>query len=223
MQVRGEAGQQQLRPAGSVGDGIGCLHVCRHLLKQPRPLHPAQVLQTHPAKVQGVLPAVRQQPGGHRPAGPPCQRLPGALRLQLPQEVGEVRPSQRPVQRLRGVHGLLRPEPPAAGQRHGRGALHRGHPASLPLHNISHPPHEEAAWADVAACRRGGGAARGPVEALPGPDLQELVLLPHGGAPGLARCAAAFALLHAGAAGSAALLCVQHADELCPAAGQAAT
>lgn len=222
LQVRGEARRQQLWPSGGVGDGLGRLHVCRHLLKQPRPLHPAQILQTHPAQVQGFLPAVRQQPGGHRPAGPPHQRLPGALRLQLPQEVGEVRPSQRPLQRLRGVHGVLRPEPPTAGQRHGRGALHRGHPASLPLHNVGHPPHEEAARADVAAGRRGGGAARDAVEALQGPDLQELVLLPHGGAAGLAGCAAASALLHAGAAGPAALLRVQHADELRPAAGPAA-
>ena len=48
------------------------------------------------------------------------------------------------------------------------------------------------------------------------------MLLPYGGTQRLAGCAPAPAFLHAGAAGLTALHCVQHADKLCLAAGQAA-
>lgn len=48
------------------------------------------------------------------------------------------------------------------------------------------------------------------------------MLLPHGAAQRLARCAATSDLLHSGSAGSFALHCVQHSGELCPAARQAA-
>lgn len=120
------------------------------------------------------------------------------------------------------MHGVLWPEPPAAGQCHGGGALHRSHQAHLPLHSVGHPPHEKGAGAHLASRCRIGCAARGAVEALQGPELQELVLLPHGGAQRLAGCAPAAAVLNAGAAGPAALHCVQHTDELCSASDQAA-
>lgn len=90
LQVRAESRQQQLQPEGGLHHRLCHLHVGRHLFKQPGPLHPHQILQTHPGQVQGVLLAVCQQPGGHRPAGSPHQRLPGALCLQLSQDVGEV-------------------------------------------------------------------------------------------------------------------------------------
>ena len=66
----------------------------------------------------------------------------------------------------------------------------------------------------------GGRPAPGAVEALPGAALPQLVLLPRGGAQGLAGRAATAGLLHAGAGGAAALAGVQHADQLRPAAVQ---
>lgn len=124
------------------------------------------------------------------------------------------------MQRLRGMHGVLRPEPLVPGQRHGSGALHRCHQAHLPLHRVGSPPHEAAAGSHLAGRCPGGRAACAAVEALQGSELQELLLLPHGGTRRLAGCVPASAFLRAWATGPAALHCMQYSDELHSAAGQ---
>lgn len=205
LQAGGQTQQQYLHPAGAVCHRLCHLHDCWHLLQRPCSLYPPQVLHPCPGQVQGVLPAVCQQPGGHRPAGPHRQWFSGAGCLQFPQELGEVRPPPRHVYHFRCVHGLLRPESSVHRGCHGCGALHRNHYAHLPLHSGSLIPHEEAAGTDLGRCSSGGYAACCDEEALQGAELQELVFLPHGGAQRLAGCAAPSPVLSAGVAGPAAV------------------
>lgn len=123
---------------------------------------------------------------------------------------------------LWGMYGVLWLEPLVPGKCYGCGALHWSHQAYLPLHSVGLTPHEKAPWGHLAACCTGGCAACNAVEALQGSKLQELVLFPYRANQRLAGCAPAAAIFIAGAAGTADLHCLQHANKLCSNTGQTA-
>ncbi|KAJ8357373.1 hypothetical protein SKAU_G00201670 [Synaphobranchus kaupii] len=204
--------QQHVRPNAAVRRGLHHHHECGHAVQHAGPLHPGEDLPPFPPEDQSLLLALRQRPCDDQLPGTPHQWLPGVVRLQRRRGLEGPGGPPCPVRLLRGLHGVLRPQPPAPGERHGGGALLRRHPAPLPLGRAHLPPHQEAGGPRVAPRRRHRPAAHPHPPVLPHAGLTELVLLPPGCGAALAGRSPPPGLLQRGPALALRLHPVQRGD-----------